>query len=333
MGMYGALVLYNPTDPAASNTCGTGGNQPCGPNSGKGGNLFGWSYDNDTILLLSEIDTRQHISEMKASIDPKVLFNPIDYSPQYWAINGLNFPNTIHAWSSYYYQWSWWIASHPGYDPFIQGSVSRTNGVGGAAHPGEKVLIRLINMGFETQPMHMHGYHGKILGSDQRAWLWANTAAGAAAPYNIFSGIWGANGTPWGQGQEKQTVTIGSGEAYEWLVDMGQQALSYGVYAGSNPPLPLDPNAPISTFPGGSQTRYNAGGPTTNQDTTAAAIPDPFNPGDNYIPGPQVTGLVIGDPTAPPAGQYFPFHNHDDYKATNNGVYPGGMFTMLKTMP
>jgi hypothetical protein len=29
----------------------------------------------------------------------------------------------------------------------------------------------------------------------------------------------------------------------------------------------------------------------------------------------------------------FPFHNHDDYKATNNGVYPGGMFTMIMTVP
>jgi hypothetical protein len=32
-------------------------------------------------------------------------------------------------------------------------------------------------------------------------------------------------------------------------------------------------------------------------------------------------------------GQFFPFHNHDDYKATNNGVYPGGMFTMFLTTP
>ena len=31
--------------------------------------------------------------------------------------------------------------------------------------------------------------------------------------------------------------------------------------------------------------------------------------------------------------QFFPFHNHDDYKATNNGVYPGGMFTMIMPLP
>jgi hypothetical protein len=48
-----------------------------------------------------------------------------------------------------------------------------------------------------------------------------------------------------------------------------------------------------------------------------------------YIGGPIVTGAV-GIPTP---GQLFPFHNHDDYKATNNGAYPGGMFTMIMPTP
>ena len=67
MGMYGALVIYNPSDAAAST----------GPNSGKGGMLFGWKYDKDVVLLLSEIDTRQHVSE-ELSQDPG--FNPVDLS-------------------------------------------------------------------------------------------------------------------------------------------------------------------------------------------------------------------------------------------------------------
>jgi len=164
MGMYGALVVYRSADAAAAT----------GPGRGKGGRLWGWSYDRDYVVLLSEIDLRQHQSEEGTGPD----FNPVDYKPQYWVINGLSFPNTIHAGID----WTTWIAAHPNYDPFIQGSVSR----------GEKVLIRMINMGFETQPMHMHGFHGKILGSDQRAWLWANPP-----------------GMPFNQGLEKQTLTIG----------------------------------------------------------------------------------------------------------------------------
>jgi hypothetical protein len=28
--------------------------------------------------------------------------------------------------------------------------------------------------------------------------------------------------------------------------------------------------------------------------------------------------------------QFYPMHNHDDYKVTNNGVYPGGQLTMIQ---
>ena len=29
--------------------------------------------------------------------------------------------------------------------------------------------------------------------------------------------------------------------------------------------------------------------------------------------------------------QFYPMHNHDDYKVTNNGVYPGGQLTLIQT--
>lgn len=29
--------------------------------------------------------------------------------------------------------------------------------------------------------------------------------------------------------------------------------------------------------------------------------------------------------------QLYPMHNHDDYKVTNNGVYPGGQLTFIQT--
>jgi hypothetical protein len=114
----------------------------------------------------------------------------------------------------------------------------------------------------------------------------------------------------------------------------------------------------------GTQSKYNPANnlPVPNTSTLAnctippgntnCAIPDPFVLGATYIGGPQVgpTGadrlsvaavLVNGGlappPVAPPwagiPGQFFPFHNHDDYKATNNGIYPGGMFTMIMTTP
>jgi hypothetical protein len=278
MGMYGALVVYNPADAAADT----------GPGQGMGGKLYGWTYDKDYVLLESEFDLRQHASEEMGG----GFFNPVEYQPQYWFLNGLSFPNTIHAG----FNWNDWILAHPGYDPLITGSVS------GA----DKVLLRMINMGFETQPMHMHGFHGKVIGSDQRPWTWSNNP----------------DTTAWGKGLEKNTLTIGSGETYEWLLDFGQQSLN-GLY------------------PAGTETRYAPANnlPQSNTATGFPAIPDPFVPGAAYVGGPVVGPDGNQGPGGLPpelpviAGQYFPFHNHDDYKATNNGEYPGGMFTMIITEP
>jgi FtsP/CotA-like multicopper oxidase with cupredoxin domain len=283
MGMYGALVIYNKGDAAAAT----------GPGTGNGGTLYGWKYAKDYVLLESEIGPAQHVSE-EISGD----YNPITYQPAYWFLNGLSFPNTIHA--GLPGGWENWIAAHPGYDPFITGSVANRN----------KVLIRMINMGYETQPMHMHGFHGKVIGSDQRAWVWANSATG--------NGVWENGPTPWGQGLEKNTLTIGSGETYDWLIDFGQVSLS-ATYPNGTGGL-------NGAFVGGTQTRYQGFTPVSN--TLTDPIINDLG-GVPYIGGPTVTGAQ----DSPTPGQLFPFHNHDDYKATNNGTYPGGMFTMIMPMP
>jgi len=285
MGMYGALVVYSKEDKSNQYSAYNNG----GPGNGFGGTLFGWKYDKDYVLLESEIGPAQHVSE-EISGD----YNPVDYKPTYWFLNGLSFPNTIHV--NLPGGWGDWIAAHPGYDPLIVGSVGAKSSDGSK---GQKVLIRMINMGYETQPMHMHGYHGKVIGSDQRAWIWANAAA--------KNGLWN-KGTPWGEGMEKNTLTIGSGETYEWLVNFGLQAVT-------------------STYPSGTQTRFDGSGPQSNTQTQFPPIPDPSGP--PYIGGPTVAGLVGLGGTS----QIFPFHNHDDYKATNNGAYPGGMFTALIPVP
>ena len=91
--------------------------------------------------------------------------------------------------------------------------------------------------------------------------------------------------------------------------------------------------------------------PVFNTATGSPAIPDPLLlPPNNLYRGGGPAGVagfavggVVGLPStvAPNLGgtpwfdqyQFFPFHNHDDYKATNNGVYPGGQFTMVRLDP
>jgi FtsP/CotA-like multicopper oxidase with cupredoxin domain len=290
MGMYGALVVYNPNDPARLGGPGTGG-----------GSLHGFKYDRDVVLMLSEVDLRQHYSEEVGALPaPPFSFNPSDYRPQYWMINGLSFPDSIHG--SAGNNWADWNASHPGYDPLIAGSALTTANSTNSfwRTPGEKILVRFINMGYETQPMHIHGYHLKIIGSDQRAWPWAN--------WVIFN-----RPIRFGEGLEKNTLLIGSGETYDALIDLGQQK-------------------PTSTYAAGTQTRYNASGLPTANTTTDPVIPDLG--GVPYLGGPTIptNGVGVQGGIVTP-GQVFVFHNHDDYKATNFGVYPGGMFTAVIPTP
>ncbi len=319
MGMYGALLVYNRGEAGAASANAGGG-------PGKSGTLHGFKYDKDYVLLLSETDVRQHLSEAGLeSVEtgngpitqtPVGAFNPVDYKPQFWFINQISFPDTIHAGTGN--PWPAWIAAHPGYDPMILGSVNSKSGPYGK---GQKVLVRLINMGFETQPMHCHGFHPKVLGSDQRTWKWADSPVT-------------------GQGLEKNTLTIGSGEEYDLLFDFSTQQVT----------STYQKNPTFGDSGGGTETRYDeqTGLPLSNTITPSPTILSPD--GQPYIAGPTVKGVgglpyadptltVPGNtPTASPiplgqdlanSSQIFVYHNHDDYKATNNGVYPGGMFTVI----
>jgi len=310
MGMYGALVVYGRRDLQA----GVGPNALLG-----GGTQMGFKYTQDTIMLLTEVDVAQHVSE-EFALNPAgapltgpgagplgytIPFNPVDFHPQYWLINGLSFPNTVHAATLTGVAgttWANWLLAHPGYDPLISGSVLARS----------KPLVRMINLGFEIQPMHIHGFHPKLIGMDQRAWNWSN-------PANARTGT----------GLELNTFAIASGNTMELLIDIASQL-------------------PTSTYPLGTYTKYTVAtnAPALNTAVVTPGvldvIPDLFtNPLGTtpFVGGPAVAGLpAIGLFSVPPAlpltsPQVFVWHNHDDYKATNNGVYPGGQFTAVLVNP
>lgn len=305
MGMYGALVIYNPRDAAAATGPGyrdvvtaanalpgqavdPAGTLPgFGSGPGRGGTLYGHKYDAEYIMLLTEVDPGQNNSELAGAPGLNafgLIFNVAMPMPAYWLVNGISFPNTIHTPSlqGAGFLWDWWAPAHKGYETFYQGSANARYG------RGEKVLIRMINIGFEAQPMHIHGFHPKIIGMDQRPWTWSN-------PPGIGTG----------QGLEMNTPAIFAGQSMELIIDFGVQR-------------------PTGDYATGTYSKIDANGnPVLNTDPNGLLMPDPFIstiPGRDMEPGPTVPNL-------------FPWHNHDDYKATNFGLYPGGQFVMIKVLP
>lgn len=139
--------------------------------------------------------------------------------------------------------------------------------------------MRLINLGYQVVPWHIHGFHALVIGKDARR-------------RNL--------------GEEVFTQTIGSGETWDLLVHAEDRRPPYEryIFKGQDgfPPLmsQVKPewwsSVPMEGF---------------------ACPPDPvfFNYGanpDKFFP------------------QFFPMHSHDDYKVTNNGVYPGGQLTYMQ---
>jgi FtsP/CotA-like multicopper oxidase with cupredoxin domain len=159
----------------------------------KGGVNQAWtdgpSYDKEYTFVLNEIDPVWHkaVEESKA-------YDRTDFHPRYWTINGKAHPNT---------------ESDP--TTMIEGKV------------GETILVRIINSGYQTHAMHLHGSHFQVIASD---------------------------GRPLQAEVQKDTINVGSGERYDVLITFTQS----------------------------------------------------------------------GD---------FPFHSHNIIDNTNNGVYPGGLHTMV----
>ncbi len=104
------------------------------------------AFDRQYTLLLNEIDTTPHdglqlIQEFVWS----------DYDPNYWVINGRSYPDTILS------------------DSAIVGTELEERQPTSSliqALPGEDILLRFINLGYEQQAMQLLGIRMRVVGQD-----------------------------------------------------------------------------------------------------------------------------------------------------------------------
>lgn len=170
-------------------------------------------FDREYTYVLSEFDHRLHDAESKQESCCGKTFNVVDARPQYWIAN-VPFPDTLK-------------------DPHLL-----------KIKPGERVLVRMANVGQESHAMHLHGMEFTIIGKDH---------------HRLTSPV------------EGDTLHIAPGETYDLILRVKDKS--------DNPEY-----AKVLKY-------------KTGQD------------------------------------EMFPWHDHMDYKATNNGVFPGGMFIPVKVIP
>jgi FtsP/CotA-like multicopper oxidase with cupredoxin domain len=230
MGMYGALIIR----PRKSTY-----------NSVYGG-FTADTYDVEYVVLLSDIETEAHdfiqtalCVEGEESCAPVVDdYNFADYDPDAWVVNGRAFPDTVHG----IYDAAACVArpadergfdhaggANPGFfegcNPEFSGPpngfLTGSNNVATyeplvSAPINSRILLRVINMGYEATPWHIHGWHFRAVGKDARP-------IKPVAQPNSF------------------TLNIASGETYDLIItaddltNLGLNATESNFYGDPNP--------------------------------------------------------------------------------------------------
>lgn len=101
-------------------------------------------YQREVILLLTELDAVAH--SQVAAAQP---YDWTEYRPHYWLINGRSYPDTVK----------------PADDPSLPGQPFSALI---AARPGEKVLLRFVNLGYELHTLQLLGLPLRIIGQDAK---------------------------------------------------------------------------------------------------------------------------------------------------------------------
>lgn len=239
------------------------------------------AYDHEYLFLLTEMDPAIHdLVEMG-------LMNLVDNTtarPVLWFINGRNAPDTMAD------AFIPWLPTQP------YNSLPRM-------HPGEKILMRVINAGRDLHPFHHHGNNATVIARDGRM-------------------LESAPGTGPDIGVSDFTIKTVPGQTYDAIFEWTGKGLGWDMY-GHAAGDPMEPNEYAADhgkpFPVvlPNQTDLTFGG---------------FYSGSPYLGAfgalpPGQGGLNLN------AGYFFMWHSHTELELTNNDIFPGGMMTMVIIEP
>ena len=271
------------------------------------------------LLMLSEMDAVRHQSVLDQVNALPAVSSPdwrVDtstwgaYAPRYWFINGRNSPDTLASAFAP-------ALPHQPYNSLVQ------------MHPGDDVLLRVINMGRDLHPFHHHGNNTWTVARDGRM-LKRPASAGPDLAQSDF------------------TLRMVPGQTVDAIWRWTGAGLNWDMYGDKcNLAMPVSATNCRSG-------KYTAAGVLT--DPPIAGWTPTQTPGDFYKPlpvrlpaeleltyGEMYSGSpFLGAPGVKPVGAgaanttggYFHMlHSHNEKEIINDGVFPGGMMTMVLIQP
>jgi plastocyanin len=255
-------------------------------------------FDREYLQLITEVDPIVHQRVELGQIDQ--VDNTVSNSVL-WFINGRNAPDTLFPDNVA------WMPNQP-YSALLR------------AHPGDRVLVRMINGGREAHPYHTHGNHFSLIARDGRML----SSPGSSDPDLAVLDY---------------TQTMLPGATYDGIFDWTGEKLGWDIYgtaADGRPHTCVDSDGD----------GFDDGDPSIPRAATREYCPDHEKPLPVIIPENQELafgGFYGGSPflgslaSLPPGegglnlngGMFFMWHSHAERELTNNDIYPGGMLTMM----
>ncbi|MBL8324884.1 MAG: multicopper oxidase domain-containing protein [Rubrivivax sp.] len=279
------------------------------------------AFDREALYVVSEIDPLRHqdieaqVAAARAAAASPNANLPQNWLPnqaawgstwlaQYWFINGRNAPDTLTAAGTE-------TLPHQPYNALAR------------LHPGDRLLMRVVNIGRDLHPMHHHGNHSVTIARDGRM-----LASAAGAGPDLAQVDFTLRSLP---GQTIDALWSWTGKGLGWDITGATCNAAQPVSQG---------NCPYGKFDG-TGTLLEPGITTTTQDWSDLYKPMPtrmpaaleLSFGEMFSGSPylgQTGQRPVGAGLANQGGGiWHMFHSHNEREIINYGVFPGGLMTML----
>jgi FtsP/CotA-like multicopper oxidase with cupredoxin domain len=243
----------------------------------------GTAFDREYLFVLTEIDPAIHA---QVEMGQMVLVDNAKRHSTLYFINGRTGPDTL-------------------LDSFIPWMPTQPYNSLPRMHPGEKIMLRIVNAGRELHPFHTHGNNTTMVARDGRV-LESALGAGPDLSTSDF------------------TIKTIPGETYDATFEWTGKGMGFDVYGHTNSnPSTLEPNED----------------PADHGKPLPVSIPNMLDlTFGEYYSGSPFLGkfgvLPVGHPALnQTAGYFHMFHSHTERELTNDDIFPGGMMTMLIIEP
>ena len=252
----------------------------------------GSAYDREYLLLITEMDPDVHNEVARGNLSPDMT----DYFAVYWFVNGRNGLDTLLGDN---------VATLP-HQPY---------GAMVLAHPGEKVLARLISAGRDLHPFHFHGNNVTVIARDGRL---LESQPGVSGPDLAWSDF---------------TIGAVPGATYDAIFEWTGKNLGWDIY-GTTAINPHTCTPDTNGFD--TTTREWCADHDKPIPVTLPSIQE-VTVGMSYSGSPYL-GMTGALPPGqggynPFAGYFYMWHSHTEKELTNNDIFPGGMLTMFIVVP